>query len=80
VDPGTYREQDEVDQAMCHDPIILAMRKLSAQAVEQAVLDQIKQQADQEMADALARANEAAWPLASDAYLDVQTSGAGQWF
>lgn len=80
VDPGTYREQDEVDQAMCHDPIILAMRKLSAQAVQQAVLDQIKQQADQEMADALARANEAAWPLASDAYLDVQTSGAGQWF
>lgn len=80
VDPAAYREQSEVALAKSADPILLAVQRLIDRGVEPALIERLKQEAEQEMSEALFKANHAAWPKPSDAYEHVQTSGAGQWF
>lgn len=78
VDPGAYRDPEEVRQALLQDPIVRARAKLVAQGQEALVL-QIEQQAQQEVQAALAAAEAAPFPQAQEAYEDITNTGAGVW-
>ena len=81
VDPAAYRDASEVEAARQTDPIARARAKALAQAgTEAGMLDRIDHEAEQEVATALAAADAAPWPDAADAFTDVQTTGAGQWY
>ncbi len=81
VDPAAYRDAREVEAARQTDPIARARAKALAQAdADGAALDRIDAEAQQEIAAALAAAAAAPWPDATDAFTDVQTTGAGQWY
>lgn len=79
VDPGTYRPADEVEAAKLNDPLLLTQKQLRAAGVEQAAIDGIDREATDEIAGALAAAEAAPWPVAADAYEDIQNTGAGVW-
>lgn len=79
VDLAAYRDAAEVEAARQTDPIARARAKALASAGA-AVLDRIDDEAEQEIAAALAAADAAPWPDAADAFTDVQTIGAGQWY
>ncbi|MEO5669429.1 MAG: thiamine pyrophosphate-dependent dehydrogenase E1 component subunit alpha [Ramlibacter sp.] len=80
VDPAAYRDQQEVDAARLADPVIRAR----AQAIERGAvatqLDAIDRAAKDEVTAALAQADAAPWPAPREAFDDVQTTGAGQWY
>ena len=81
VDPANYRDQTEVEAARQTDPIARARIKATTQGgVDAVTLDRIDEEAAQEIAAALAAADAAPWPGAADAFTDVQTTGAGQWY
>ncbi len=81
VDPAGYRDAAEVEAARRTDPIQRARAKALAQGgADVAALDRIDEEAEQEIAAALAAADAAPWPDATDAFTDVQTTGAGQWY
>ena len=81
VDMAAYRDAAEVEAARQTDPIARARAKALASAgAGAAVLDRIDDEAEQEIAAALAAADAAPWPDAADAFTDVQTIGAGQWY
>ena len=78
VDPGAYRDAQEVERARQDDPLVRARTALAAldQAAAAAAIDG---EALAEIARALAAAEAAPWPAASAAFEDVVSSGAGQW-
>ena len=80
VDPANYRDSAEVEAARQTDPILRARTQCLALAPCAAELERIEQEAEREIAEALAAAEAAPWPDASEAFDDVQTTGAGQWF
>jgi len=78
VDPATYRDPEEVAEALKDDPItrtrgVLEAAGLAVQA------SHIEAQAREEIAAALATATAAPEPPSSAAYTDVVTTGAGVW-
>ncbi len=80
VDQAAYRNPQELQAALLTDPIARARAHylaLSGASAEQ--LDQIEREALEEVAQAVAFAQEAPWPDADSAYTDVQTLGAGTW-
>ncbi|MEO6971799.1 MAG: thiamine pyrophosphate-dependent dehydrogenase E1 component subunit alpha [Rhodoferax sp.] len=79
VDPGTYRDPDEVEAAKRADPLLVAARKLLEQGVPRQSIELIDAEALAEIERALQIAQAAPWPLASAAYEDVQSTGAGMW-
>jgi pyruvate dehydrogenase E1 component alpha subunit len=79
VDPGTYRDPQEVEAALAFDPLTLARRKLLARGEAPAVVDAIDQAAKAEIDHALAAAEAAPWPEASAAFEDITNTGAGVW-
>ena len=79
VDPGTYRDPGEVEAALLSDPLTLARSKLLALGVTAGDVDAIDAAALAEIAAALAAAEAAPWPEASEAYEDVVDTGAGTW-
>ena len=79
VDPGTYRDPEEVARALESDPLRLARDRLAARGVAAGELDAIDGDATAEIAAALQKAESAPWPDPAGAYTDIQTIGAGQW-
>jgi pyruvate dehydrogenase E1 component alpha subunit len=78
VDPGLYRDADEVEQARQDDPL-LRLRALLASLGEAAATAAIDGEVNGEIAQALATADAAPWPAAQAAFGDVISTGAGQW-
>jgi len=79
VDPGTYRDAKEVEAALQNDPLIIARKKLLAYGVAAGGIDAIDQEAEAEIAAAIATADAAPWPKVADAYTDILDTGAGVW-
>ncbi|MDM0025586.1 thiamine pyrophosphate-dependent dehydrogenase E1 component subunit alpha [Variovorax saccharolyticus] len=78
VDPGSYRDPEEVRAALERDPIRRARARLEALGRLREA-EQVELQAAEEIAAALAAAEAAPAPSASDAYEDVISTGAGVW-
>lgn len=79
VDPGTYRDPKEVEEAIQNDPLKATRNKLIKVGVPAAQVDAIEVAAQQEIADALAVAAAAPWPVVADAYEDIMNTSAGVW-
>ena len=79
VDPGAYRDSNEVAQALRADPLILARDALLAGGEAAASIDAIDAAAKIETEIALAVAKGSPWPEPAAAYEDVMDSGAGRW-
>jgi pyruvate dehydrogenase E1 component alpha subunit len=79
VDPGAYRDPEEVAAALKADPLIVAREKMLKQGVSAADIDAIDVQAKAEIANALAVAEAAPWPDVTSAYEDILDTGAGVW-
>jgi pyruvate dehydrogenase E1 component alpha subunit len=78
VDPGRYRDADEVARALEDDPLRRARAELvRLDAGEEAAL--IEAAAKSEVDAALAAADAAPWPDAAEAYRDVLSTGEGRW-
>ena len=80
VDPATYRDPAELAEALKGDPIATARNRFLGWGIAAATLDALWDQAQGEVAAALASADAAAWPTVEAAYSDVQDVGAGRWF
>ena len=79
VDPGSYRDPDEVARALEADPLKVARERLLARGVAEVELAEIDAEAEAEIDAAQACADEAPWPDPAAAYTDVQDTGAGTW-
>lgn len=79
VDPGAYRDPDEVARALESDPLRISRERLVAQGVAAAELDAIDAHAKAEIDTALAQAEAAPWPAPAEAYTDIQDTGSGRW-
>jgi pyruvate dehydrogenase E1 component alpha subunit len=79
VDPGTYRDADEVARALRDDPLLKARAALAGQGHAAGALDAVMSEAQAEMASAVEIASAAPWPDPAAAYEDVNTVGAGVW-
>ena len=80
VDLAAYRDPQELEAALKTDPIARFATQFTDLGHPAATLDTIRQQALDEVSAALDTAAAAAWPDASAAYSDIQTTGDGQWF
>jgi pyruvate dehydrogenase E1 component alpha subunit len=78
VDPGAYRDADEVERARQDDPLLRVRKRLAA-AGETAAVEQIDAEVKREIAHALATAEAAPWPAPEAAFEDVISTGAGRW-
>jgi TPP-dependent pyruvate/acetoin dehydrogenase alpha subunit len=78
VDPGSYRDPEEVERALRDDPLVRARERLAALGLEGAA-QSILEAARSEVDAALAVAEAASFPDASRAYTDVLDTGAGRW-
>ena len=79
VDPGTYRDPQEVESALQADPLLVARAKLLERGVSAAAIDAIDSEAQQEIAAAVETAGAAPWPTPEAAYEDIMNTGAGVW-
>ena len=79
VDPGSYRDPKEVEQALAYDPLRLARNELIEAGEPAAAIDEIDTAAKIEVDVALTIAKSSPWPDAASAYEDVMDSGKGQW-
>ena len=79
VDPGTYRDPKEVEQALAYDPLRLARNELVEAGEPVATIDGIDAAARVEVDVALTIAKSSPWPEAASAYEDVMDSGQGRW-
>lgn len=80
VDPASYRDPKELEEAQKNDPILNARRTYLQWNGQAADLDEVQRAADAEVALAIRAAQAAPWPEAATAYTDVQTTGEGQWY
>jgi len=78
VDPGRYRDPDELARAQQDDPLARARTALAELGAGKDTA-RIDTEAKAEVDAALAAADAAPWPDASEAYRDVLTTGAGRW-
>jgi pyruvate dehydrogenase E1 component alpha subunit len=78
VDPGAYRDPNEVERARQDDPLA-RVRALLGSLGEAAAREQIDAEVQREIAHALATAEAAPWPPPEAAFEDVMSTGAGQW-
>ena len=79
VDPATYRDGEEVARALENDPISGFVQKLLSLGIKKEDLEQIQQEAEKEVANAVRAAAAAPWPHKNGAYTDIQNAGAGRW-
>ena len=79
VDPGTYRDANEVEATLRADPLLQARDVLLAAGEARSSIDAIDAAARIETEVALAIAKSSPWPDPATAYEDVMDSGAGQW-
>ena len=78
VDAGAYRDAAEVAQARAGDPLLRTRAALAALGADGDV-QRIDADVQREIAAALAAAYAAPWPVAANAYTEVQDTGAGPW-
>lgn len=79
VDPGSYRNPDEVAAAQAREPLVLMRQRLLAQGCSAQAVDAVDAAAKAEIDAALATAQAAPWPEAQAAYDDIMDTGAGVW-
>ena len=79
VDPGTYRDPEEVKAALADDPLLRTRRRLLALGVAATDIDAVDAAAQTEIDAALAQAEAAPWPEVAAAYEDIMDTGAGVW-
>lgn len=79
VDPAAYRDPNEHHQAMQHDALDLAAKRLRAMGVLLSDLAEVQAAARMEVAAAVRSAELAAWPAAVVARTDVQSTGVALW-
>jgi acetoin:2,6-dichlorophenolindophenol oxidoreductase subunit alpha len=79
VDPGTYRDPEEVKAAIANDPLIAVRKALLAAGIAITLIETLEAEVDAEIANALKVAEAAPWPVVADAYQDIMTTGAGVW-
>jgi acetoin:2,6-dichlorophenolindophenol oxidoreductase subunit alpha len=79
VDPGTYRDPEEVKTAIKNDPLLAVRKQLLSEGVSIASLEALEAEVSAEIVNALAVAEAAPWPVVADAYQDIMTTGAGVW-
>jgi acetoin:2,6-dichlorophenolindophenol oxidoreductase subunit alpha len=79
VDPGTYRDPEEVKAAIKNDPLLAVRKQLLLEGVSIATLEALEAEVNAEITNALAVAEAAPWPVVADAYQDIMTTGAGVW-
>jgi acetoin:2,6-dichlorophenolindophenol oxidoreductase subunit alpha len=79
VDPGTYRDPEEVKAAIRNDPLVAVRNLLVDSGVSLALLEMLEAEVKAEIATALQVAEAAPWPIVTDAYQDIMTTGAGVW-
>ena len=79
VDVAAYRSQQELESALESDPLGLAVERLRALGIEAERIAAADAQARAEIDAAVAAASAARASDASDAYTDIQDTGAGQW-
>lgn len=80
VDPAAYRDPAELERAMRGDPLLRARARLARRCVGDDAIERCLREARDEVARALASANDAPWPPESTAFEDVQNIGNGRWF
>ena len=78
VDPGTYRDPEEVRKALERDPIKRTRQQLEAAGLG-AQAAQVEAEARAEIDAALAAAEASPVPEVHEAYQDIVTTGAGAW-
>ncbi len=78
VDPGTYRNPDEVAAALARDGITRVRARLAAQGLG-AQAEQAEREAKAEIDAAVAAATAAPPPDKAAAYTDIQNVGEGMW-
>jgi len=78
VDPASYRDPKELAEALKDDPLLRARAALDAAGLSQQA-QTIEDEAQQEIATALATASAAPEPQVSAAYTDIVTTGEGIW-
>ena len=79
VDPGSYRDPEEVKAALVRDPLLVAREHLLGQGVAASLIEQVQRDAKAEIDAALAVATAAPWPSPAAAYEDIMNTGAGVW-
>ncbi|MDP2639468.1 MAG: thiamine pyrophosphate-dependent dehydrogenase E1 component subunit alpha [Betaproteobacteria bacterium] len=79
VDAAAYRDQVELQSALEGDPLKLAGLQLAALGVAAERISAVDTEAQAEIEAALAAAHAAPPPEPTEAYADVQDTGAGQW-
>jgi pyruvate dehydrogenase E1 component alpha subunit len=80
VDKAAYRDPAEHARALERDPVAKTRILLTAElGVNPSVLQEIEAQAQLEIQEALAYADQCAPPHPDDAFTHIQTLGAGQW-
>ena len=79
VDPGSYRDPEEVKAALVRDPLLVAREHLLGQGVAASLIEQVQHDAKAEIDAALAVATAAPWPSPAAAYEDIMNTGAGVW-
>jgi acetoin:2,6-dichlorophenolindophenol oxidoreductase subunit alpha len=79
VDPGTYRDPEEVKAAIRNDPLVAVRNLLVSSGVSLALLETLEAEVKAEIANALLVAETAPWPVVADAYQDIMNTGAGVW-
>ncbi|MDP6345482.1 MAG: thiamine pyrophosphate-dependent dehydrogenase E1 component subunit alpha [Alphaproteobacteria bacterium] len=79
VDPGAYRDEDEVSLQWAEDPMNRCEEELQRLGLAAAELETIGRQATEEMAAVAAAATAAPHPALIQAFTDVQDVGAPVW-
>jgi acetoin:2,6-dichlorophenolindophenol oxidoreductase subunit alpha len=79
VDPGTYRDPEEVKAAIKNDPLLAVRNLLLSEGISIASLEALEAEVSAEIVNALVVAEAAPWPVVADAYQDIMTTGAGVW-
>ncbi len=80
VDLARYRDPAELEAALRTDPLARARAAYLGAGGSEADLQNIDTAARDEIAAAVAAADAAPWPAPEEAFAQVQTVGAGQWF
>ena len=79
ADPAKYRPQEEVDQWLRRDPLTVLAERLEAGGVERAAVEERRERARRQVADAVEAAKAAPPPDEATALTDVWADGGAQW-
>jgi TPP-dependent pyruvate/acetoin dehydrogenase alpha subunit len=70
-DLETYRSAEEIEAQRAHEPLVVLHNRLLERGVDQADLDQIRQEVEAEVEAAVEAAQASPWPDLAEAYTDV---------